>query len=63
MTKRRKRPVDTAAIAVHYGVAVGTVRRWASEDEWLPMGTRRHRLWDLNQAQDSYDKRHPREDG
>lgn len=61
MIKQRLRLLDTAAIAKHYGVAPGTIRYWASEDGWHPYGTRRHRQWDLNQAQASYDKRHPDE--
>lgn len=59
MTKPRVRLVDTQAIACHYGVAEGTVRRWASEDRWHRWGSRRHRQWNLADAQRSYDKRHP----
>ncbi|NUT53695.1 MAG: hypothetical protein HOV94_41360 [Saccharothrix sp.] len=59
MIKPRVRLLDTEAIALHYGVAPGTVRRWASQDRWHPYGTRRTRRWDLNQAQQSYDRRHP----
>jgi uncharacterized protein YjcR len=51
--------VDARVVAVHYGVAAGTVRRWASEDHWTPYGDRRHRLWDLREAQASYERRHP----
>ncbi|RKT49299.1 hypothetical protein [Saccharothrix australiensis] len=62
MIKARLRLLDTEAIAHHYGVAPGTIRRWASEDGWHAYGTRRTRTWDLSQAQASYDKRHPPED-
>lgn len=51
--------LDTQAIAVHYRVARGTVGRWASEDRWVKYGTRRRRLFDLREAQASYDRRHP----
>lgn len=61
MIKPRLRLLDVEAIAKHYGVAEGTIRRWASEDHWHPYGTRRHRLWDLTQAQRSYEQRHPPE--
>ena len=60
MIKQRKRLAPTASVAYLFDVAVGSVRRWASEDGWTPYGTRRHRLWDLNQAQASYDRRHPK---
>jgi len=59
MIKQRKRLAPTASVAYLFDVAVGTVRRWASEDGWTPYGTRRHRVWDLNQAQASHDRRHP----
>jgi hypothetical protein len=48
---------DTEALAVHHGVAPGTIRRWASEDRWTPYGTRRHRLWSMDDAQASARKR------
>lgn len=50
---------DVEAIALHYGVAKGTIRRWASEDRWTPFGTRRRRLWSLRDAQKSFERRHP----
>lgn len=58
MIKRRLMLLDTEAIAGHYGVATGTIRRWASQDHWHPYGTRRYRQWSLWDAQDSYDRRH-----
>ena len=58
MIKRRAVLLDTAAIARHYGVAPGTVRWWAHMDRWHPYGTRRYRLWNLWDAQASYDRRH-----
>lgn len=51
--------LDTEAIAWHYAVAPGTIRYWASQDHWHTYGTRRHRLWNLRQAQTSYEQRHP----
>ena len=48
---------DTAAIAWQFNVAPGTIRRWASEDRWTPLGTRRTRQWDLEQARISYERR------
>jgi hypothetical protein len=59
VTPPRLRLLDTEAIALHYKVARGSVSRWASEDRWHPYGTRRRRLWDLAEAQASYEKRHP----
>jgi uncharacterized protein YjcR len=58
--KPRKLPqlVHTADIARHFGVSLGTVRRWACEDRWNPHGTRHQRQWDLREAQASWDKRH-----
>lgn len=52
------RLLDTEALARHYGVANGSIRRWACEDHWTPYGGRRTRQWDLDQAQASYDRRH-----
>lgn len=49
--------VDTEALAVHHGVAPGTIRRWASEDHWRPYGTRRYRLWSMDDAAESARKR------
>jgi uncharacterized protein YjcR len=48
---------DVEAIAGHYGVARGTVRRWASQDRWVPYGTRRYRKWDLREAEASFTAR------
>jgi hypothetical protein len=48
---------DTEAIARHYGVTPSTIRRWACEDGWHPWGTRAQRLWNLREAQASYDHR------
>lgn len=49
--------VTTSDLATLLHVATGTVRRWASEDRWTPYGTRRNRLWDYNEAQESHDRR------
>lgn len=49
--------VTTADLATLLHVAAGTVRRWASEDHWTAYGTRRNRLWDWNEAQESSDRR------
>lgn len=57
MNKPRLRLVDTEALAVHYGVAPGTIRRWASEDRWHPYGTRRFRTWSMTDAQQSWETR------
>lgn len=59
--KPRLRLLDTEAIALHYKVAPGSIRRWASEDGWHRYGTRRHRLWSLADAQASYERRQPRD--
>lgn len=58
MIKQRLRLLDTTAIALHYGVAVGSIRRWACEDGWTPYGGRRTRQWNLIEAQASYERRH-----
>lgn len=58
MIKPRLRLLDTEALALHHGVAPGTIRRWACEDRWHPYGTRRHRQWDMAAAQRSYERRH-----
>jgi uncharacterized protein YjcR len=50
--------LDTEAIAWHYEVAVSTIRSWARRDHWQPYGTRRHRRWNLREAQASYEQRH-----
>ena len=57
MIKPRLRLLDTEAIAHHFQVAPGTIRRWASEDGWHPYGTRKARLWSLADAQASHDRR------
>jgi hypothetical protein len=62
MIKQRAVLLDTAAVAVHYGVAVGTVRYWASVDHWHPYGSRRKRQWNLWDAQASYERRHTESD-
>jgi uncharacterized protein YjcR len=56
MTKPRLRLADTAAVAFHFGVSPGTIRRWAHEHRWHPYGTRRHRLWSLDEAQRTRDE-------
>lgn len=61
MIAPRLKLIDAEALAVHFKVAVGSIRRWASEDEWTSYGTRRHRLWSLYDAQHSYEKRYPEE--
>lgn len=58
MIKQRLRPLDTAALALHYHVAQGTIRRWACEDHWTPYGGRRTRQWNMIEVQASYDRRH-----
>jgi uncharacterized protein YjcR len=50
---------DTEAVASQYSVAVGTIYRWASEDNWTRYGTARARLWSLEQAYNSWARRHP----
>ena len=55
------RKMDTKSIAECYGVAKGSVGRWASEDKWMKYGTNRRQLWDFNEAAQSYKRRHPRE--
>lgn len=50
MTKARLRLLDVEAIAIHYGVAQGTVRRWASTGRWTPYGSRKERLWNLTEV-------------
>lgn len=57
MTDPRPILVDTAMVARHYRVAIGTVYRWASEDKWTRHGTPRRQKWDLEEAQCSYEKR------
>lgn len=60
MLKQRAILVDTAAAAHHFDVPTGTIRYWASVDHWHPYGTRRRRLWNLWDAESSYQTRHPR---
>lgn len=62
MIKPRLRLLDTEALALHHGVARGTIRRWASEDRWHPYGTRRHRLWSMDDARKSRQRRHQDDD-
>jgi hypothetical protein len=53
---------DVVTIAHHYGVALGTVRRWAHQDGWAPHGTQpgspHRKNWDLRDAQRSWARRH-----
>ena len=44
------------AVAI-YRVPAGTLRRWASEDDWTPFGSGYRRYWSYDQVQDSYDER------
>jgi len=59
MIKSRLRLLDTEALALHHGVAPGSIRRWASEDGWHRYGTRRHRLWSMAEAHESAARRQP----
>ena len=56
MIEQKLRLLDTEAIAVHYGVAPGTVRSWASRYRWSAYGSVRNRLWSLTEAQSTVDK-------
>lgn len=56
-TTTTPRLLDTEALARHYGVATGSIHRWASQDHWISYGGRRTRQRDLEQAQASYDRR------
>lgn len=48
----------TPAEASHlFKVAVGTLHRWAHEDQWRKFGARRTRHWNLADVQDAYDRR------
>lgn len=47
----------TRGLAHLLDIPTGTVRRWAHEDRWRGRGTRRHRLWNYEDAQRSYDRR------
>lgn len=42
-----------------YNVAVGTIYRWAHDDDWDRTAKGWPRRYDRNQAQASYDRRHP----
>lgn len=45
-------------------VPLGTLRYWASAENWTPHGSRRARRWDLDQARRTYLKyRTPPENG
>lgn len=48
---------DYARLADELGVVVGTLRYWASKDDWTEYGTRGRRLILRTQALDSYRKR------
>lgn len=63
MNKPRLRLLDTEALALHHGVACGTIRRWAHEDGWHRYGTRRHRLWSMAEVQASAERRQPPNEG
>lgn len=63
MNKPRLRLLDTEALALHHGVATGTIRRWASEDGWHRYGTRRHRQWSMAEAHVSAERRQPPKEG
>lgn len=54
------RLLSAADLAVHYQVAVSTIHVWASRYRWPKYGTRRHRLYDLDDVQATYDQLHPR---
>lgn len=62
MIKQRLRLLDTEAIAMHYGVAPGTIRRWAHDGHWTPYGTRRHRLWNLTEIEAWRQNQHSQKD-
>lgn len=47
----------TAGISTLFRVPAGTVYRWASEDRWRRRGTRRNRRWNVEDAQESHDRR------
>lgn len=49
--------LTTAEAAQLFDVPVGTLRRWAHEDQWTPHGSTRHRQWLHSQIQGSYDQR------
>jgi len=50
--------MSTAEIAGYYGIAEGTVRSWATRDNWQPFGGRKTRRWDMDEVACSYSKRH-----
>lgn len=41
-------------LAFDEDVPLGTLRYWASTENWAKHGTRRHRRWDLDQARRTY---------
>lgn len=49
--------LSAADLAHLYGVAKGTIQRWASQDRWRRRGTYR-KAYHLGDAQASYDRRH-----
>jgi hypothetical protein len=50
--------VSADMIAVHCRVKTSTVYKWASQDNWPRRGHYHARLYDLWDAQASYDRRH-----
>jgi hypothetical protein len=48
---------DYPTLSAELGVPIGTLRRWATEDEWTTAGTPRRRLWLRTQVIASYDRR------
>lgn len=67
MMKQRLKLLDTEAIALFYGVAPGTIRRWAHLGRWTPYGSRRNRQWNLIEIEawrrGEEEARHERERG
>lgn len=49
--------VTSAEAAQLLRVPVGTLHRWAHEDNWRKFGARRSRHWNLAEVQDAYDRR------
>lgn len=49
--------LDYDALSVYLQVPNGTLRYWASKDQWTPYGTPRARLWSLAQALASFTNR------
>lgn len=54
--------MSTADVAHLLRIPIGTLHRWAHEDSWERYGTRRRRLWDIDVAQASHDRRRPADD-